>query len=113
MTTFAGDYPDRMRRLVRSTTKSTSTGQEVETFTPGAYLWCNIQIDSGRKQIDYGTDQTGQTATILVRNLPTLSSLDRLYAVEWDETYVIDTIRRGTDNNELICECYRYDTLEV
>jgi head-tail adaptor len=100
-----------MRRQVRSVSKNPTTGQEVETFADGSLYWCRIEVESGRRQQDYGAQQTGTDATIYVRNMPELSALDRLYAVEWAETWIIDSIMRG--DNEMICDCYRYDELAV
>lgn len=107
----AGNYYDRLRLHVRSIDKNTANGQDEETFTPDAYLWGRVEVESGRKQADYGANQTGADATIYVRNLPTVSALDRIEAVEWEETWVIDRVRRG--NNELILDCFRYDELAV
>jgi head-tail adaptor len=104
----AGDYPDRLRWFVQSTTKD-SVGQDVETFTDNGLLWGSISPNSGRRQPDYGATQTGWDAELRVRNMPALKTEDRLYAIEWDETYIIDTIVRG--NNELVLQCVKFDTL--
>lgn len=111
MATYAGDYSDRIRRHVCTQTVNPANGQEEETFTPSNYLWARIEIDSSRKQQDYSSQQTGVDATIYIRNYPTLSPLDRLYSQEWDELWIIQSIKRG--NNELICDCLRFDELEV
>ena len=107
----AGYYSDRMRRLVRSTTKDDNNGQDVESWTEGDYLWCHIEQTTGQRPTDYGATETGQDAEISIRNYVTILPQDRLYSVEWDETYIVDTIRRG--DNEIVCECHRYDLLEV
>lgn len=107
----AGNYPDRLQRLVRSTTKDPTNGQEEETFTPGSFYWCRIEPTNGRKQRQYGAEQTGADVTIYVRNYPDLSALDRLYSTEWDETYILDNIRRG--DNELIADGFIFDALTV
>lgn len=108
---YAGEYYDRATRMIRSVSKNAQNGQEEETFTEGATYWARIEYASGRKQKDLGAVQTGNEGTIYVRNYPTLSPLDRLYAPEYGETWVIETIRKGS--NELICEAYLYDDLEL
>lgn len=107
----AGQYSDRLQRLVRSTTKDNTTGQDQEIFTPGAYYWCSVEPVAGRRQTQYGGEQTGVDVTVRVRNWPELSALDRLYNAEWDETYIIETITRG--DNETIAEGYLFDALQV
>jgi head-tail adaptor len=108
---YAGDYYDRATRLIRSVSKNAQNGQEEEAFAEGNTLWCRIDYATGRKQKDFGADQTGIQGTIYVRNYPTLSPLDRLYAADYGETWIIETIRKGS--NELICEAYLYDELEL
>ena len=107
----AGEYGERMQRLVRSITKDGVTGQDKEHFTPSELLWCKIDVGSGRQQRDYGGEQTGATGTIAVRNYYPVSALDRLVALQWGETWIIQTVHRG--DNEMICECYRYDSLDT
>lgn len=105
----AGNYPDRLRRLVRSVTKNTANGQDEESFTQGDYYWCDIEYTNGRRQTDYGATQTGADVTITFRNYPTLSALDRM--TDGTSTYVIDNIRYG--DNELIADGFYYDDLGV
>jgi head-tail adaptor len=107
----AGKYAERLTWKRRTTTKNTVNGQDVETFIDNGFLWANIEITSGRKQTDYGAEQHGADATIRVRNWPTLSALDRLYSAEWDELWIIANLRRG--DNELVCECVKYDALDL
>ncbi len=111
MAAFSGDYYDRLQRLTRSVTKNPDNGQEEETFTPSEYLWGRIDYANSRRQKDYGSDQTGADGIISIRNYPTLSPLDRLYSQEWGEVWVIESIKRG--NNELICECSKFDDLDL
>jgi head-tail adaptor len=108
---YAGDYYDRATRLIRSVSKNAQNGQEEETFTEGNTFWCRIDYANSRRQKDYGADQTGADGTIYIRNYPTLSPLDRLYSQEWGEVWIIESIKRG--NNELICECTKYDDLAL
>lgn len=105
----AGNFTDRLQRLVRSTTKNTDNGQDEETFTPGDWYWCRIEVTGGRRQEDYGAMQTGADATIFIRNTPALTALDRMQ----DDTtvYVLDNIRQG--DNELIVEARYYDELAL
>ena len=107
----AGIYGDRLQRLVRTVTKNPQTGQDEETFTPAEWLWATVESLTGRRQRDYGADQTGADAVIRVRNWPTLSALDRLSRPVWGETYVIDTIAYG--DNETVCTCIKYDDLTL
>lgn len=106
----AGEYGDRLRWFKQSKTKD-SIGQDVESFNDNGLLWGSISINNGRRQVAYGATETGWDAEIRVRNLPALRTQDRLFAVEWNETYIIDTIARGPNNNELICQCVKYDEL--
>lgn len=105
----AGQYPDRLQRLVRSVTKDPNNGQEEETFTAGDYYWCRLEYPTGRRQRQYGAEQTGADVTIFVRNYPTLTALDRL--TDGTTTFILDNIRPG--DNELIADGYLFDALEV
>jgi len=105
----AGNYPDRLRRLVRSTDKNAQNGQDEETFTPGAYYWCRVETPNGRRQKDYGATQTGADVTIFVRNFPTLTALDRL--TDGATVYVVESVRPGV--NELIAEGNYFDELDI
>ncbi len=106
----AGTYSDAVVRLVCTRVKSADNGQEVETFADGASLWTRIEIESGRRQEDYGAEQTGVQATIRVRNFPALTALDRFRDGD-GQIYIIETIRPGDD--EWICDCHAYDALEI
>lgn len=105
----AGEYFDRAQWLKRSTTKDAATGQDVEAFPANGYLWCAVEINSARRQESLGATQTGVTATVRIRNFPTVSALDRLYLPEWAETWILETVRRG--DNELFAEAHRFDEL--
>jgi head-tail adaptor len=105
----AGNYPDRLRRLVRSVTKNTDNGQDEESFTPGDWYWCRVEVTNGRRQQDYGANQTGADVTITFRNYPTLSALDRM--TDGTTVYELDNIRQG--DNELIADGYYYDDLDI
>lgn len=106
----AGNYPDRLQRLVRSIVKNTDNGQDEESFTPGAYYWCRVEYDIGTADVDYGAEQTGGTVTIHVRNQPTLSALDRLS--DGSTTFALDSIR-PEGKTELVCEAHYYDDLNT
>ena len=107
----AGEYADRLKWKKRTITKNAANGQDEESFADNGFLWAAIELTAGRKQTDYGATQTGADATIRIRNLPAVSALDRLEAVEWEELWVIDHVRRG--DNELVCECVKFDALDV
>jgi len=94
---------------VRSVSKDSTNGQDEETFTPGSYYWCRVEIGSGRRQRDYGANQTGADVTVYVRNYPTLTALDRM--TDGTATLVIESIRAG--DNEWICEAHYYDDLDI
>ena len=108
--TGAGNYADRLTWKKRSVTKD-NLGQDKETFADNGGLWGDIDLTNGRRQTDYGSSQTGADAVIRIRNWPTLSALDRLYSAEWNELWVIAHLRRG--ENELVCECVKYDALDL
>ena len=107
----AGDYANRLTWRKRTVTTDTTSGEEIESFADNGFLWCAFSTFVGRVRRDYGSDQTSADLTVRVRNYPALSALDRLYSSEWDETYVIDSIGRG--DNELVCDCFVYDDLEL
>jgi head-tail adaptor len=92
---------------VEGQTTNTSNGQDVESFPSGAAYWCRVDEFNGRKQREYGAQQSGADATIYVRNWPELSALDRL--TDGVDVWVIESIKRGF--NELICTANRYDSL--
>ncbi|MBX9677422.1 MAG: head-tail adaptor protein [Gemmataceae bacterium] len=107
----AGQYADRVTWRKRTITKKPDNGQDVEQFADNGQLWASIELTGGRKQTDFGATQTGADAVVRVRNMPTLSALDRLYSAEWGELWVIDHVRRG--DNELVCECVKFDALDL
>jgi SPP1 family predicted phage head-tail adaptor len=104
----AGDY-DTLFTWLKQSEDADIVGQEIETFTPNGTLWGALKYGSGSKNKDFESDQTGVTATIRIHNYPDLSALDRFSV--GDETFLIETIVPGDD--ELVCECIRYDTLEL
>jgi head-tail adaptor len=106
----AGGYGDRMTWKKRTTVKN-ALGEDEEVFADNGFLWSAIDLGSGRNNTDYGAEQTGADAIIRVRNWPGLSALDRLYSAEWDELWIIDNIVRG--DNELVCNCVKYDALQL
>ncbi|QEL13876.1 phage head completion protein [Limnoglobus roseus] len=106
----AGDYSDRCVWQTRTIGKD-ATGQDVESFPDGGFLWCSVEPETGRRQDDYGTPQTGENGTIRIRNYPGVSALDRLYRPEWDETWILDTVVYGDD--ETICAAHTFEALEV
>jgi len=103
----AGNYPDYLTRLVRSTTKNTNNGQDEESFTDGSSYWCRVEYQSGKREVLMGGNQTGADVQIFVRNAPELTALDRF--TDGETTFVIDSVRPGTD--ELICDGYYLDSL--
>lgn len=107
----AGEYADRLTWKKRSTTKNADNGQDEESFADNGFLWANIDMTAGRKETAFGSPQTGADAIVRIRNLPAVSALDRLYSAEWEELWIIDHVRRG--DNELVCECYKFDALDV
>lgn len=111
MSNGAGEYCDRVEWLQRSIEKDTTNGQDKELFTSVGYLWASVELNSGRRQRDYGADQTGADATVRIRNYPAVSALDRLVLGEWNEVWVLENIRRG--DNEIIAEANKFDTLEL
>lgn len=107
----AGNYYDVLRHQVRSVTKDTTTGQDVETFTDGDLLWGRIEPTARSSQTTYGAKESGADGTIYLRCMPDVSALDRLYAEEWEELWIIDNVVRGA--NEMICDVFRFTDLEV
>lgn len=107
----AGSYSDRFVWRRRTSEKDPASGQEREAFSDNGTLWGVLEEPAGRRQADYGAEQTGADATIRVRNWPALSALDRLYLPEWGELWVIDSVARG--DNELVCRVRRYDSLDL
>lgn len=105
----AGEYDTPLQRLAQSTAKNATNGQEEETFTPGSWYWCAVEVTNSRRTTDYGSQQTTQEATIRVRNYPTLTALDRLQDGS-GTTWVIDSMYTGDD--ELVCDCHAWDALE-
>ena len=106
-----GFYSDHVQWLQHSLTKETSYGQEKETWTSIGWLWCKLEETSGRSSKDYGAEQSGAELEIRIRNYPAISTLDRFFSPKWNQTYIIDTIRRG--DNELIVDAHVYDDLTI
>jgi head-tail adaptor len=102
----AGDYSSRMEWMQQSFVQN-SLGEKEEVFTSNGYLWCCIDTQTGRRQTDYGAPRSGATATIRIRNYVGVVPLDRLRNAEFGEFWVIDSISYGDD--ELICDCYRFE----
>lgn len=106
----AGEYADRLTWKKRTAVKNPANGEDEEVFTDSGLLWCAVEEGSGRKQTDYGAEQSGEETTVRIRNYPAVSALDRLFSGEWGELWIIEDIARG--NNELVCRCHRYDELQ-
>lgn len=106
----AGQYPDRLQLLQRSTSKDSSNGQDVETYTPSSYYWCRVEPTTGRNQRDYGAEQTGADVTIVVRNQPSISALDRMS--DGTSTYILDN-KRKEGKTELVFDGFYFDDLNL
>lgn len=109
--TPASDYSRSFILQVRSVTKNTTTGQDVESFTAGGYLWGAIDTTADSESTAYGATQSQSRAVIRFRMYPTISALDRLVDVRYGDTYVIDGVRRGT--LETICDATKFDDLDL
>lgn len=105
----AGFYSSRLRRCTFTDTLNSETGEKVRTHTPANYLWCGIEETGGAATGDYGGKQSGAVVTIRVRGYPALSVKDILRYEYYETDYHIESIYEG--DRELVCDCYRYDTL--
>lgn len=106
----AGNYDSRLERLTFTPAAASSTGQRVPNWVPSdTFLWCSVDETNGRRSQNYGATETGSDVEIKVRNFPTLKVNDVLEDIEGTK-FVIDQLRNG--DNELICDCHRYDELD-
>lgn len=104
----AGEYSNRLQLLQCTRTLDTATGDKPKTYTAAGYLWAAVDLESASVQSEYGAPRSQSTGTIRLRNYPTVTTSDRLYLAEWEQTYIIDGIRWG--DNETICDVH---TLEI
>lgn len=103
----AGDYESSLTWLVRSVTKNTSTGQDVETFTDNGILWGSVSSDTAIEANAFGALQSQSTGSIRLRQYPDVKATDRLIYRNFETTYMITGVRWG--NNETIAEVILYD----
>jgi hypothetical protein len=103
----AGGYPDRFERLVYTRGNRDGFGDVKPniTYPPGGYLWGHLgEAFAGREEV-LESERNRVRAEIRLRNYPDVKPLDRLVSVEWEETYQVETVRRG--DNELILDVIR------
>ena len=106
----AGDYSYRLQWLQCSRTADGTTGDRPKTYTLNGYLWSSIELQSATVQNEYGAQRTQASGTIRLRNWPAIQTIDRIYSIEHDQTFVIDGVRKDLDNNETILDVH---TLEL
>lgn len=103
----AGNYNYRLRRIVHSRGPNLN-GQEEDIYTPSeSYYWCRLELQGGRRGVDYGAVQTGFDLVIFVRNQPDLKAQDRL--TDGITVYHLDSVVPHDD--ELECQAHAFDEL--
>ncbi len=100
----AGDYNTRFQWLKCVRTPDNVTGAKPKTFTDNGYLWGSVSWETAQLGNEFGAPRDQVTATIRVRNWPTVVASDRLVDTSTDDTYVLDGVRKG--NNELIIDAH-------
>ena len=100
-------YPDRFNWLIYSRIPdSFGDVKPGEVLADGGPLWGRIDnVDSSTEERLSAKRQT-QTATITLSQYVPVKPFDRLFDVEWSETWRIENVRRG--NNEMICSVTRF-----
>lgn len=103
-------YPALYTWLKRELTTNDVDNERKESWPENGTLWGSYPDETfGRRNTEFGADQSGSNATILIRHRPALSANDRL--IFEGRTWIIDSIHR--DGLNLSCDCYSYDTLVV
>ena len=85
------------------------TGDRPKLYVNNGYLFGTYELDSSIEQDEYGATRSTASGTIRIRQFPPISPLDRLYCVAFNETYVVDGVRRDQPNNQMIVDIHRLD----
>lgn len=106
----AGQYDCRFQLLQCTRTADGTTGDKPKTYLSVGYVWGSVDLESASIANRYGAERAQGTGTIRLRNLPVITTLDRLYSPALDTTYTIDGLRRDYRANETILDV---STLEI
>src|SRR4051812_42193862 len=99
---------ERLRRHVAAKTKNTDNGEEEITYTPGAYYWCLVEWNNGRRDTRYGAVESGADVIVRVRQFPALSALDRLETADGIMLHLESVI---PGDNEWVCQASMLDSM--
>lgn len=97
-TNGAGAYNRPLQHLIRSTSKDNFGGTEYTFATDGRVFFGNVEQTDSQEVDELGRIITKTMATIRVRGwYININVLDRFLDLQWQETYIIDSINRGDD----------------
>jgi head-tail adaptor len=102
----AGDYPYRLQWLQCVRTTDNTTGDAPKTYTSNGYLWGSVDLQSSNSQTDYGAVRNQASGTIKLRNFPNIVGSDRLFSSLYNQTFVIDGVRKDFENNQMVLEVH-------
>ncbi len=92
-----------------SRTADGTTGDKPKSYGSQGYLWGKYEAEGAAETVVQGATRTTVYGTITLRGFPTVTAKDRLVFVEFNETYLVDGVRRNFAKNELICDVHRLD----
>lgn len=104
----AGQYDTRLQRLTCAKAAD-AMGDRVADYLPDEWYWCKVEYTGSEVREDFNSEQTAVTATVYVHGFPLLAAVDRFQGDDGKHWHIV-SIYPGDD--EWVCDCFQYDTLQ-
>lgn len=105
----AGKYSTSFTFKKASLNKDNTTGQDKYSYADNGTVWGSLDYTNANVEEDYGAKRGKTRATIRLRQYVPITTLDRLFSKQFEETWMIEGIRFG--NNETILDVYEYEAI--
>ena len=103
----AGDYNRPVQRLVRTTSKDSYGATAYILAADGNTYFANIQQTQSQEVDELGRVVTVTRAEVRLKGVYlTITVLDRLVDLNWNETYIIDSIARNDATDEYVLQVH-------
>lgn len=101
----AGEFKFRFEWLSCVRSPDGITGDSPKTYpSSGVYLWGAYEAQTGQEQNQFGATRSVTSGQVRFRGFPTISTLDRLRYVNYNEIYDISGIHRDFEANETVVD---------
>jgi head-tail adaptor len=102
-----GDYRHRFAWLQSSRTEDTTTGDRPRSYTNQGNLWGSIDLESATEETQLGAVRETTYGTVRFRGWVGVSAMDRLVWNQFNETFIVDGVRRSFATYETVCDVHK------